>query len=243
MEKYELIIDYRESNLIKDLKIPFKSENLDVGDILYRSNSNENLLLIERKTYSDLANSILTGRHHEQKARIHAFNCKIKIYLIEGTYDRNCRIVESTLNSAILGMVIRDGMNIINSKSSEMTCQIVTKIYEKLDVYLSERDNIKIGILDYNGPVKVVKKENLTHKTCYIAQLCCYHGISNKIAEIIYNKYHNFTELLTATTNDLSNIEIENKKLGIVGNNLYDYLHGKMELASIPKKIIIKKKI
>lgn len=246
MEKYDLLIDYRETNLIKNLKIPFKSENLDVGDILFKSINNDNILLIERKTYSDLANAIQTGRHKEQKARIHAFNSKIKIYLIEGEYDRHSKIPESTLDSAILGMIIRDGMNIINSRSSVMTCQIITKIYEKLDLYLTERNNIYNGIIDYDGPVKIIKKENLTEKSCYISQLCCYHGISNKIAEEIYKSYKNFSELLTASTNDLSDIEIVSdegkiKKLGIIGNKLYDYLHY-VEIINNPKKIIIKKK-
>ena len=238
----ELFIDTRESYLCSNLNLPFKSANLDVGDILYKIND-ENILLIERKTYADLANAIQSGRHDEQKARIHAFDCKIKIYLIEGQIlTAKNGIPQSSIDSAILGMVIRDGMYILYSRSIEMTVQIIMKIHEKLGLYLKEREDILSGNLKYVGPIYSIRKENLNPNSCYIAQLSCYPGISNKIAKTIESVYKNFPSLITASVEDLINLNIvsddgKTKKLGLVGQRLHEYLHDKKD--DIPKKIQI----
>ena len=75
----ELIIDNRERDLIKwfedhndkynENKIQFSKENLDLGDIIFKKNG-KMVILIERKTFSDLSSSIKDGRYKEQKNRI-----------------------------------------------------------------------------------------------------------------------------------------------------------------------------
>ena len=67
----ELIIDTREHGLIKMLKendISFNIEQLDLGDVILKKNE-EIMLIIERKSISDLKASIVDGRNREQKAR------------------------------------------------------------------------------------------------------------------------------------------------------------------------------
>jgi len=53
----DLIIDTRERHIIPHLPKNLTIKNLDVGDFLFNYN-NEPFLVIERKTYSDLAGSI-----------------------------------------------------------------------------------------------------------------------------------------------------------------------------------------
>ncbi len=234
MSDIHIIIDTRESILCRKLnelsKIPFTTSNLDIGDILFKKNE-QAILLLERKSYADLANAIPTGRHHEQKARIHAYDCLIKGYLIEDPIvNIKSRIPQSTLDSAILGLIIRDGLYVIHSRSLDMTCQIIAKIYEKLDTYLKERNEITTGNLKYTGPIYAVRKENLNPISCYQAQLSCYPGISSKIANDISSVYPNFATLLQASRTDLSDLVIisedgKHRKLGVVGKNLWDYLH------------------
>ena len=73
----ELIIDSRErkikSYFLNHSKSNFKkcvsSQNLDIGDIIFKYQG-ETLLLIERKTVEDLGSSILDGRHKEQNIEL-----------------------------------------------------------------------------------------------------------------------------------------------------------------------------
>jgi ERCC4-type nuclease len=64
----KLIIDSRESKLIeacqsiaKDIEIITKS--LDLGDIIIQNDNEEDKIIIERKTISDLISSISDGRY------------------------------------------------------------------------------------------------------------------------------------------------------------------------------------
>lgn len=108
-----LIIDTRERDLIRDVKIPFKTQSLPVGDIWISrqipsptssssstldisSNSTEassnsvTELIIERKSHSDLVASIKDGRWREQKARLLTYcneenTHRHAVYLVEGS--------------------------------------------------------------------------------------------------------------------------------------------------------------
>ena len=65
-------VDYREKNLLKKLetlkeknkfnKITITTSNLPLGDIVILNDKNEEQLIIERKSISDLAASIKDGR-------------------------------------------------------------------------------------------------------------------------------------------------------------------------------------
>ena len=68
-----LVIDFRESSLMEQLqvlKVPFVSESLPLGDVLFRDLSGVAVALFERKTLDDYAGSHLTNRYREQRARL-----------------------------------------------------------------------------------------------------------------------------------------------------------------------------
>ena len=69
--KIELLIDNRETKIKEHFKNKdyVTIENLELGDIIFKYN-NEIVLIIERKTLSDLAASIKDGRYNEQKKRL-----------------------------------------------------------------------------------------------------------------------------------------------------------------------------
>ena len=70
----ELFIDNRETKLISLLDgiIEFQVMQLDIGDIQI-VNDKQIVIVLERKTLSDLAQSIKDGRYKEQKARLTSF--------------------------------------------------------------------------------------------------------------------------------------------------------------------------
>ena len=92
----KLIIDKRESDLYNKTKIHLEkykfnniviyNEVLQLGDVMIKTDEDEIILIIERKTISDLLSSIKDGRYAEQSLRLSNENCSNHqiIYLIEG---------------------------------------------------------------------------------------------------------------------------------------------------------------
>ena len=66
-----MIIDTREKHLLDVItqKCDYEVKQLDLGDIIF-TKDDETVMVIERKTISDLKASICDGRNREQKARL-----------------------------------------------------------------------------------------------------------------------------------------------------------------------------
>ena len=94
----KLVIDIRESSLIENVDkllkydssfkdILIEKKSLDLGDIIIKNDEDKEILIIERKTISDLIASIKDGRYSEQSYRLNGVeheNHNI-LYLIEGS--------------------------------------------------------------------------------------------------------------------------------------------------------------
>lgn len=137
----ELLIDNRESikELIPDPELNTKFVNLNLGDYLYKLNG-EDILIIERKTIEDYANSIKDGRYREQKARLLSnYNKNQIIYLIEGDIMENNnsfrynKVSKDTIISSMINTMMRDGLNVFRTKNDIETVFILQKIYKKFE--------------------------------------------------------------------------------------------------------------
>ena len=120
----------------KDLK--FIVEQLPLGDIIINDGQND-IIIIERKTLSDLAASIKDGRYEEQSYRLNGIphhNHNI-IYLIEGDFNRfntfRERIDKQTLYSAMFSIHYYKGFSVMRSNSIEETALIVCNMAYKLN--------------------------------------------------------------------------------------------------------------
>ena len=77
-------VDYREKLLISLITVPIEVVNLEMGDIQIIKDDKP-LIIIERKSVSDLNSSIRDGRYHEQKHRlINNVDRQRIVYIIEG---------------------------------------------------------------------------------------------------------------------------------------------------------------
>ena len=153
-------IDNREHELIKLCKhyieiIPnFKDieiivEALPIGDIII-CNNNEEKVIIERKSLSDLASSIKDGRYEEQSYRLNGLpnhNHNI-IYLIEGdihkmnSYHSNLfknKIDKTTLYSAIVSLNYFKGFSVLRSFNLDETSIFICNMAHKIQK--SEKNN------------------------------------------------------------------------------------------------------
>ena len=178
----KLVIDNRENKLIELFEknnINIIKKNLEIGDILIIYEEKP-IIIIERKTLSDLSASIKDGRYKEQKIRlIHNYkNCK-KIYLIEnsGNFDLSNSILLSTKINGIL----RDNIYILESSSLINTYEILNKIMKNIPKYLDILIGIKNNDESYISCIQVNKKANLNKESIEILLLSVIPGISKVI--------------------------------------------------------------
>ena len=202
----ELIIDNREHELIQQLQKTHTPiiEQLEVGDILFRSEG-KTILIIERKTVNDLKASICDGRGREQKARLLGSTPKERIiYLIEGSLDKTLSekingLPVSTLIGSLINTQLRDGIKVYKtstiSESSEFIIKLQDKIEKDGDTYFRD-DNGKLSDSSYAATLKKSKKANMTPSLWFIAQLSLIPQVTEKIAAIIVEKYSNVSNLL-----------------------------------------------
>ena len=141
-------VDTRETELLTKFKslietIPkFKdinvvSKTLPLGDIIINDGNND-CIIIERKTLSDLAASIKDGRYEEQSYRLNGLqhhNHNI-VYLIEGDMYRfntfKERIDKQTLYSAMFSINYFKGFSVMRSNNIEETAIIACNMVYKL---------------------------------------------------------------------------------------------------------------
>jgi crossover junction endonuclease MUS81 len=247
----KLLIDNREKEIKKSINgdnIIYK--NLDIGDIVYEMDNNI-LLVIERKTLSDLSSSIIDGRYKEQKARL--LNTGIDrnriLYLIEGNLSINTdekigSLTTDTLWGSIINMMLRDGINVYKSNNINETIFLIQKLYNKIkkdgDLYWKYDEKKQMTDVDYSSTLKTKKKLNLTSNVWFIHLLSSIPRVSETIANEIVKEYITLQNLINEyeklNINDrplmLSNIKLQlknnkTKKLGDkISKSIYEFIYG-----------------
>lgn len=211
---YIIKLDNREKDLIKLLELKDYNlilENLDIGDIQFIDfDSKEIIIIIERKTISDLGASIKDGRYKEQKERMsHSLkkNCR-KIILIEGSDMTLFGLPISTMDSVIINTMLRDNMHIHITHNMNDTIQFIENIILQLPKYYDElHKEIILGEeKEYNAQYNcsTTKKENITSNICFRNMLAQIPGVSTTIANVYVDKYNNMENFIE-TLNHLSN--------------------------------------
>lgn len=220
----ELVLDSRESCAPKivaffetnKLNLKVLNETMDIGDFLFRyriqragvEDKLENLILIERKTISDMLSSIKAdGRYKEQKTRLKALQGlepSLRIYyLIEGIFsvqktDRFfTEIDRKIMAGAYIGTIVRDGIPVMVTKDLPDTINTLQKIVNLIFEYPeSFKSSNNEG--EYTVPVKIKKSENRDARWCYLAQLQQIQGVSDQVALAIAEVYPNLQSLIDA---------------------------------------------
>lgn len=214
-----LQIDYREHAIIDLIKVgdftEYESINLPIGDFVIKKND-EIILVIERKTISDLCASITDGRYSEQKQRlIESVGDPSKIiFIIEGKkiQSKFSRIPVKTMNSAILNLIFKHNFKVIFTETSEDTLENVLLLYNKVKNNELELNQTKLA------SVKLIKKSDNNNKNSFINQLGIITGVSLSTASKIKEKYSSMSNLVNAFSvnkNLLIDIQLTDKrKLG-----------------------------
>ena len=213
-------IDIREKKLIPLLKalnrdynynLEIIEERLDLGDIIICDKDNNELLIIERKTLTDLAASIRDGRYMEQsfrlnKEEIHNHNI---IYLIEGDMynykDKYTKIKSNTLFVTMGCINYYKGFSVIRTKDILETAEYIIRFVEKMG-----REKEKKGF--YNGGSKNneayskfvtrVKKNNITPENIGEIILNQIPGIRQATSLSVMNHFGSLYNLLDCLKKD-----------------------------------------
>jgi ERCC4-type nuclease len=262
---YIIKIDNREKYLIELFKkkgYDIESENLDLGDFqIIDLETKEIIIIIERKTFSDLSASIKDNRYHEQKNRLkNSLKSSVrKIILLEGKNISDFTLSEDAFHSSILNTMVRDNLHVYISKDLENTVSFIENLILQLSKYYENlQKEIVLGeeFVESSG-VHVKKKDNLTKNTCFENMLVQIPGISIKIATVFTTKYKNIFDFMKNMENQFGGEEgfkerviefIENEKFGLknrkVGNILaqkiyfyiFDQENKDFEKMDVPKK-------
>jgi len=144
-------IDNRETDLLQQINqhitnipifksIVVKTEVLPIGDIII-CDDNEEKLIIERKSVSDLLSSIKDCRYEEQSYRLNGLNHHNHniVYLVEGDVNRvnrfktDNRIEKLTLYSAMFSLNYYKGFSVFRTFSLEESATIICNMAYKLE--------------------------------------------------------------------------------------------------------------
>lgn len=192
-------------------KLLLKVEMLPLGDIIISDDDDNELIIIERKSISDLLASIKDGRYEEQSYRlsgspIHNHNI---IYLIEGLIHAK-KVDKNVVYSAIFSLNHYKGFSVMRTVSMEESAVFIVNTAKKMMANnrlkkcphyssqspapsLSETpivdNNANTNNNSYSSVVKKVKKDNITADNIGEIMLCQIPGISSITAGAIMTHF------------------------------------------------------
>jgi ERCC4-type nuclease len=142
----KIIIDERETALYEKCysiiqgnttSIQLSKQVLNLGDILFKTDEDKDILLIERKSLSDLLSSIKDGRYEEQSYRLlhsSGYPSHSIIYMIEGMFSQLRTLIEKkTVLSAITSLNFFKGFSVLRTCSIQETAENIVWMAEKID--------------------------------------------------------------------------------------------------------------
>ena len=222
----KIVIDYRESKLIRALNSLFEvneklkdiiilNENLQIGDIIIKDDNDIIKIIIERKTIDDLLSSIKDGRYSEQSLRLNSVehhNHNI-IYLIEGNIGFNNK---QMIYSSIFSLNYYKGFSVYRSLSIEETAYIIANsalklkkekdkkpYYNNKTIKNNEESETNEDVEEttkeeksYTSIIKKKKSDNITEENFGEIILIQIPGISNITASAIIKEYKTINNLI-----------------------------------------------
>ena len=232
----KIIVDEREHALydrldarLSSLKTPsfaiLEKQVLPLGDIVIETDEGKKVMLIERKTYTDLLASIKDGRYEEQSYRlIHSSGYPLHsvVYLLEGLFSQlRTPLEKKIVYSSMTSLHFFKGFSLYKTSTVDETAEWLIYTADKIErefgkgripYYLTQtfagtlrlRDQEDTNDTPKEGPsgsnycsvVKKVKKENVTPENIGEIVLCQIPGISSVTAMAIMSNFTSFNHFI-----------------------------------------------
>tara|TARA_B110000879_G_scaffold149975_1_gene194357 strand:- start:9990 stop:10847 length:858 start_codon:yes stop_codon:yes gene_type:complete len=232
----KIIVDERERALydrldarLSSLKTPsfaiLEKRVLPLGDILLETDEGKKVMLIERKTYTDLLASIKDGRYEEQSYRlIHSSGYPLHsvVYLLEGLFSQlRTPLEKKIVYSSMTSLHFFKGFSLYKTSTVDETAEWLIFTADKIErefgkgripYYLTQTFAGTLRLRDqedtndthkeepsgsnYCSVVKKVKKENVTPENIGEIVLCQIPGISSVTAMAIMSHFTSFNHFI-----------------------------------------------
>jgi ERCC4-type nuclease len=142
-----IVVDERETELYDKLDIAMCAQSragcvdlfkrvLPIGDVLIQTNEEKDVLIIERKTFSDLLSSIKDGRYEEQSYRLlnsSGFPPHSVFYLLEGMFSQVRSPLESKIiYSAMTSLQFFKGFSVHRASTVKESADWILHMAEKI---------------------------------------------------------------------------------------------------------------
>ena len=187
-----LLVDYRERRLAELLDVPHLVRNLAVGDLVCDYGGG-NRWIAERKTASDLAQSIVSGRWRDQLHRLRETGCRI-IFLVEGDL-RSTTFNYDSLLGAVINAELRKGSCVIRTVDLRETAAVVRHLVDKGEY----EPGMPPSALTPPSVSSASKKErDCDRKVCWTRMLMCVPSVSERIAKKLLDEYGSLPAIQTA---------------------------------------------
>ena len=187
-----LLVDYRERRLAELLDVPHLVRNLAVGDLVCDYGGG-NRWIAERKTASDLAQSIVSGRWRDQLHRLRETGCRI-IFLVEGDL-RSTTFNYDSLLGAVINAELRKGSCVIRTVDLHETAAVVRHLVEKGEY----EPGMPPSALTPPSVSSASKRErDCDRKVCWTRMLMCVPSVSERIAKKLLDEYGSLPAIQTA---------------------------------------------
>lgn len=234
-----LIIDVREHALYEKCELilsndpnysRIESESLPIGDILVKTDEGKDVMIVERKSLSDLLSSIKDGRYEEQSHRLkHAsgFPSHNIVYIIEGVLSTLRTPMEKKIVfSTIASLHYFKGFSVLRTSSVQETAELLIHMCDKIDrnfmkgimpSYMVDNNSTAAAVSalyhepeekSYSGFVKTVKKDNIQPENIGEIMLIQIPGISSIYAKAILEKFGGFSNLVSQIKSGTANFDI-----------------------------------
>lgn len=212
----KIILDDREHGLFQalqqhvaqgDYDVSIEKKTLEIGDVHLVYNERE-VVIIERKSLSDLIASIKDRRYEEQSHRlIHTSGLYRHhiMYIIEGQFAQVRNITErekKMVYSSMVALQLYKGFSVVRTHSLMETAEHVFYSALKLNKELSLNrlpwtpDSKEEEPVNYCHFVSKVKRENIKQENIGEIMLSQIPGISSKTAMAIMKEFDNFPTLI-----------------------------------------------
>jgi ERCC4-type nuclease len=228
----QLLIDLREPKpLVQNIivlnetaknKVTIIQKNLDIGDYVFYDEINDKpLLIIERKSLSDLESSIKDGRYKEQSFRLNeapTHNHNI-IYLLEGAIINYKEVsFRSTLYSTLFSLNYYKGFSVINTLNQTETATMLVAFASKINRENKPGFYNETALASANAPIvnsdetyietiKTSKKAHINRENIFQLMLMQIPGISSVSALALANEFKNMETLLQSLKDETTNFE------------------------------------
>lgn len=179
-----------------DDQLTVVSEQLPVGDVALYS-GDRLVLILERKSLSDLAASISDGRYSEQSFRLNESSVPNHdiVYLIEGNLERFVpkwgKVDKTALYSSIASIMCFKGFSILRSNGTDESSEYIIRLARKLDKGGVDNmySNAGSGSLKGYNEVLKTKKDCLTPANIHSVWLSQIPEVSARTAQRLLQEF------------------------------------------------------